>query len=119
MASILRSHPISSKLWSSRFSSRVRPKGPREQGMDVQPSSCGGHVHSFPAGQARPGLLASTHEGGADEQALLAEGTKPTFPSSSLNWTGRVRYAIIAPLFLTFNIVLPARTIESWEYTSI
>src|SRR5258708_22451530 len=65
MVSILRSHPISSKPWSSRFSSRARPKGLREQGMDVQPSPCGGHVHSFPAGQARPGLLASTHEDGA------------------------------------------------------
>src|SRR5438093_10393099 len=64
MVSILRSHPISSKLWSSRFSSRARPKGPKEQGMDVQPSPCGGHVHSFVAGQARPGLLASTHEDG-------------------------------------------------------
>src|SRR5690242_14019618 len=61
MVSILRSHPISSKPWSSRFSSRARPKGPRGQGMDVQPSPCGGHVHSFVAGQARPGLLASTH----------------------------------------------------------
>ena len=38
---------------------------------------------------------------------------------TAVNWTGRVRYAIIAPIFLTFNIVLPARTIEPWEYTSI
>src|SRR5438132_4922535 len=65
MASILPSHPISSKRWSSRFSSRARPKGPREQGMDVQPSPCGGHVHSFLAGQARPGLLASARQDGA------------------------------------------------------
>src|SRR5437588_9515142 len=33
--------------------------------MELQPSPCGGHVHSFVAGQARPGLLASAHQDGA------------------------------------------------------
>src|SRR2546430_2190753 len=65
IVSILRTHPISYKQWSSRFSSRARPKGPREEGMGVQPSPWGGHVHSVVAGQARPGLLASAHQDGA------------------------------------------------------